>query len=101
MYRHVIRFNSKIPSVAGQYEKLSNIVFGDSKKDAVSNNVFADNFVQLSKDLNVPLKLAAVGIKHSDISKLAEEAMKQTRLLPNNPREVTLNDAIELYQAAL
>ena len=31
---------------------------------------------------------------------LAEDAMKQTRLLVNNPREVTLEDALAIYEAA-
>ena len=35
-----------------------------------------------------------------DIEVLTSEAMKQTRLLPNNPREVALRDAEALYRAA-
>lgn len=36
-----------------------------------------------------------------DIEVLTSEAMKQTRLLPNNPREVLEDDARDLYKAAL
>ena len=32
--------------------------------------------------------------------KLAEDAMKQTRLLVNNPREVTFDDALAIYTEA-
>ena len=31
---------------------------------------------------------------------MASDAMKQTRLLVNNPREVTENDALNIYEAA-
>ena len=31
---------------------------------------------------------------------MAKDAMKQTRLLVNNPREVTEVDALNIYQAA-
>ena len=50
--------------------------------------------------LGLPTKLREVGVAEADIELLAEEAMKQTRLLPNNPREVLLDDAMELYRAA-
>ena len=32
--------------------------------------------------------------------KMASDAMKQTRLLVNNPREVTEADALNIYQSA-
>ena len=31
---------------------------------------------------------------------MASDAMKQTRLLVNNPREVTESDALNIYEAA-
>ena len=42
-----------------------------------------------------------MGVPSDAIAKLASEAMKQTRLLPNNPRLVSESDAVSLYQAAL
>lgn len=45
-------------------------------------------------------RLRDVGIQEKDIELLATEAIKQVRLLPNNPVEVTLDDARELYQQA-
>ena len=40
------------------------------------------------RDCKVPILLADVGIAAKDLNRLAEDAMKQTRLLVNNPREV-------------
>jgi alcohol dehydrogenase class IV len=56
---------------------------------------------RLAKDLRVPRHLAEFGVEENDISGLAEGAMKVTRLLANNPRIMTLEDAKEIYRAAL
>jgi alcohol dehydrogenase class IV len=42
---------------------------------------------QLSDDLRVPRRLRDVGIPEDAIPRLAEAAMKVTRLLANNPRQ--------------
>ncbi|MFP3562969.1 iron-containing alcohol dehydrogenase [Paraburkholderia sp. SIMBA_030] len=48
---------------------------------------------------NIPTSLREVGVKASDISRLAQDAMLQQRLLVNNPVAVSLEDAVRLYQA--
>ena len=40
-------------------------------------------------------------MSEADLPRLAEDAMKQTRLLVNNPREVTYEDAYAIYSEAL
>ena len=47
----------------------------------------------LSKRCGLPEGLSGVGITADDLPLLAKDAMNQTRLLVNNPREVTLADA--------
>ncbi|MBP8672240.1 MAG: hypothetical protein KBI08_12900 [Sphingobium sp.] len=42
-----------------------------------------------------------VGVGKRDVPVLAQDAMLQGRLLQNNPREITQNDAQKLYEAAL
>jgi len=42
-----------------------------------------------------------VGVKEADLELLATDAMKQTRLLQNNPREMTYDAAFAIYQKAL
>ena len=44
--------------------------------------------------------LRAAGVKQEDLPMLAQDAMKIGRLLVNNPRDVTLEDALALYQDA-
>jgi len=46
-------------------------------------------------------RLSEVGVSHNNLPLLAEDAMKQTRLLVNNPREMTYDAALEIYEAAL
>ena len=55
----------------------------------------------LSGELGLPQRLSQVGIGAPDLPRLAEDAMQQTRLLVNSPREIRLEDALALYQEAL
>ena len=73
-------------------------VEGLSELDAAETAV---KFVErLSDDLRVPRRLRDVGIPEDAIPRLAEAAMKVTRLLANNPRKVTLEDTIAIYRSA-
>ena len=56
---------------------------------------------RLTADCGVNPRLREVGISHNDLPKLAEDAMKQTRLLQNNLREMTYDAALEIYTQAL
>ena len=68
---------------------------------AVSGGQDSMALLKLITDLKIPKTLSEVGIKHNDIPQLAEDAMKQERLLINNPRELNLSDAKSIYEAAL
>jgi alcohol dehydrogenase class IV len=77
--------------------------FGE-RVEGISELVGAEiavRFVErLSDDLRVPRRLRDVGIQEDAIPRLAEAAMKVTRLLANNPRKVTLEDAVAIYKSA-
>jgi len=94
MLPHVLRFNDSAASTL--YKELAPIIFPESPSEPL-----ADNIDRLAKRLNMPRRLRDVGISKKDVDMLANEAMKQTRLLPNNPREVELEDAATLYKQAL
>jgi alcohol dehydrogenase class IV len=55
---------------------------------------------RLSDDIRVPRRLRDVRIPEDAIPRLAEAAMKVTRLLANNPRKITLEDAVAIYKSA-
>jgi alcohol dehydrogenase class IV len=55
----------------------------------------------LAGNLGLPQRMAEVGIDADDVDQLATDAMLQTRLLMNSPREITFKDAVAIYQEAL
>ncbi|MEM8754720.1 MAG: iron-containing alcohol dehydrogenase, partial [Pseudomonadota bacterium] len=61
----------------------------------------AEAFKRLGPELGMKSRLAEIGVSHNHLPMLAEDAMKQTRLLVNNPREMTLEAAQAIYEAAL
>ena len=70
-----------------------------------ANAARADGLVQgflaLGPELGMQSRLSEVGVNHNHLPMLAEDAMKQERLLINNPREMTLEAAHEIYSNAL
>lgn len=54
---------------------------------------------QLSKDCGIPQTLAEIGIPQTAVPEMAAAAMLQQRLLVNNPRPVTEQDAIDIYNS--
>jgi alcohol dehydrogenase class IV len=96
----VLRFN--LPEAEGLYAELAPIVDPRSQGMNVAQRarLFVDAVAAICRDCNVPASLADVGIARSDLKRLAEDAMKQTRLLVNNPREVSFDDALAIYTEA-
>ena len=60
----------------------------------------ADCLAGLAEDLGLETRLRDVGVSHNQIPMLAEDAMKQTRLLVNNPRKMTYEAALKIYREA-
>ena len=54
---------------------------------------------QLSKDLSIPEKVSELGVKEEDIEKLAQFAMDDA-CTPGNPKDVTLEEVINIYKKA-
>ncbi|MEN3323175.1 iron-containing alcohol dehydrogenase [Mariniflexile soesokkakense] len=55
----------------------------------------------ISRACNIPQRLTEIGVTEDVLPELADIAMKVTRLLKNNPREVTREDAIAIYKRLL
>jgi len=100
---HVLRFNSINTEACENYALLAPFIFKDIKLNTNTQiicNEFIDRLENLSSLLNIPSKLRDLDIPKEACAKMAKEAMKQTRLLVNNPREVTEEDAFNIYNAA-
>lgn len=53
----------------------------------------------LSKECGIPTTLAEIGIPRSAVPHMAKAAMDVQRLLKNNPRNVTEEDAVNIYES--
>lgn len=98
---HVLRFN--LPAAQTAYATLATTL--DPALAAIPNEAsrataFIDGLVALSAKLGLPPRLRDAGVPESALAQLAADAMKQTRLLVNNPRPVTEADALAIYTAA-
>ncbi|PVB63253.1 iron-containing alcohol dehydrogenase [Labrenzia sp. 011] len=99
---HVLAFNNAV--AAQTYADIAPLVFPDlagveTAPERAAH--FADRLTALCEKLGLQTRLRELGIGETDLPKLAADAMKQTRLLVNNPREVTEADALDIYRAAL
>lgn len=96
----VIRFNANSAEI--HYSELAGILAPSAKgSDADRTKAMLEMLCALPAELGLPTRLRDVGITANDIGLLADDAMKQTRLLINNPREVERADAVSIYEAAL
>lgn len=55
---------------------------------------------ELAVDIGLPMRLRDLNIPEDAISRLSEGVMKVTRLLANNPRVITIQDANRIYREA-
>lgn len=97
---HVLRFN--LSHAAPLYAQLATIlqpgIAGSEEARAVA---LIEAMQEIALATGIARTLRDVGIADSDLDRLADEAMLQTRLLGNNPRPVTRSDARAIYAAAL
>lgn len=91
---HVLRFNAI--EAQADYGALAPHAFPD---DIIAPDL-AGGMARLAERLGLPSRLREVGVPETDLPLCAAEAMKQARLLVNNPREVTEADALAIYRAA-
>ncbi len=100
---YVLKFNSLNEEARKNYAYLAPYVFKNlenNKNDEKLCNHFIDLIENLSKKLKLPYRLRDLGIPEEACNSMAKEAMKQTRLLVNNPRKIEESDAFNIYKAA-
>lgn len=97
---HVLRFNA--PNAAPLYAELAEIIApAASGSPEARTQALIARMDEIARRTGIETQLRQVGIAESDLDRLADDAMLQTRLLTNNPREVTRADARAIYAAAL
>ena len=98
---HVLGHN--MPAAMALYAELGCLL--DPSASGQGSQAQAQLFVELLADLSrrtgLPQRLSEVGVGAEHLDMLASEAMKQERLLVNNPCPITEADARRIYEAAL
>jgi alcohol dehydrogenase class IV len=97
---HVLRFNCQ--TAPGSYAEIAPFAFPELARHEGQARAaaFCDALQELSQKCGLPQRLRDVKVPQDVLPTLAQDAMKQTRLLPNNPRPVTEADALDIYRQA-
>ena len=95
----VLRYNAKV--AAPLYAELADVMGIKGSGDAnARSEAFVNHMLALMDESGAPRRLRDVNVTDNSLSMLAKDAMKQSRLLVNNPVEVTEEDALALYREA-
>ena len=97
---HVMAFNlpGALEKFADIAEALGEAIEGLSVRDAAELAVEAVD--HLIEDCGIHTTLEDLEIAEEDFEELAKVALTVARPLENNPRQVTLEDAVDIYRAA-
>lgn len=98
---HVLRFNAV--NADSIYAEIATDAFPDLASvegDQARCTAFIERLAELSVKLGLQSRLRELGIGQEHLAGMARDAMKQTRLLVNNPRDVNEADALTIYEAA-
>lgn len=95
---HVLRFN--IETAPEPYAALYSHIAPKNSIEQDPAQAFVDRLLYLSERVELPQRLRDLDIPRDALPMMARDAMNQTRLLVNNPREVSENDALSIYEAA-
>jgi alcohol dehydrogenase len=100
MLEPVLRFNT--PIAAQLYAELGDVIGVDATGGYTERaDAFVAKISEICAGTGVARRLSQVGVSHNHLPKMAEDAMKVWRLLQNNLREVTYDDALRLYGEVL
>ena len=100
MLEPVLKFNA--PNAAHLYAELAPYVGAVAEgSDEAGCAAFIGRLSDIMEATGVERRLSQVGVSHNDLPRMAEDAMKAQRVLVNNPREVTQDDALRLYAEVL
>ena len=94
----VMRFNT--PACPERYAQVS-VAFGlpESTTPEATAAAGVDFIYRLAAAVGIPDKLTALGIPQTAVDGMAKAAMQVQRLLKNNPRTVTEQDAKDIYNS--
>ena len=96
---HVMRYNlSSAPERYAQVGLALGVDEGETVLETAQRG--ADRVTELYQQCGIPARLTELGVPEEAIEDMVRSAMTVTRLLKNNPRELTASDAEAVYRAA-
>ncbi len=97
----VLEFN--LPEAEAMYRELAEAVRASDRTwhPSASGRAFVDAMATIVGELGLERTLGELGVIEADLPALATDAMKVQRLLVNNPRDVSYDQALALYREAL
>jgi len=97
---YVLEFN--LPAMPQRYAEIAVALGAPRLADPVATaRAGIERIRQLIRACGLPVTLSELGVPESAIPRMVESAMTVTRLLKNNPREITPEDAERIYRSAL
>lgn len=94
---HVVRFNAT--AAPDRHAALAHALGVSSSNDSAAAQL-PERLEKLLSACRIPRGLSSCGIPREAFPRMAQSALQVTRLLKNNPREVTYDDAIRIYESA-
>ncbi len=96
---YVLEFN--VSAAPGRYAQIARALgVADTGSEEVIARKGIERIVELARQCGIPTCLSELNIPREAIPRMAEGALKVTRLLKNNLRPVTLEDAVQIYERA-
>ena len=92
----VMKFNEPVirPLLAKVYDRCMK---GNAATEEAKSKAIIDRLDEIVKHLDIPKSLKEFGVPESDLDSLVASGMEVTRLLVNNMRKVTPEDARKIY----
>lgn len=96
----VMEFN--LPSCLERYARIAIALGLNFREDSVESSArkAVEGVRTLAREINMNVRLRDLGVPSAAIPAMAAEAVQVTRLMQNNPRTLTTDDAAAIYAAA-
>jgi len=94
----IMEFN--LSEAEEQYAKIGSAMGLVNKSQRILAMEAIEKVKKLNSVCKIPARLRELGVKEENIESMAKSALEVQRLLKNNLRDVSLSDAVEIYQKA-
>jgi len=94
-FPHVLGFNQPVCP-----HKTNEVLVSLGKTSVTDSQTAFEQAYQFCQSLGIDMKLSSYGAQKGQLRSFAEEAYSIRRLMDNNPRDMSIDDIEQIYQAA-